>query len=209
MIFISYSRKNMDLLQGFRIHLRALFDEKDLFWTDNEIKADQQWDQEIKTALKDCKIAVMLISPTFLASGYIRDQEIPILLERRESEQIKLTSLYLVDSVVGHDDAAFKINVNGRERSIKLTEYQGLNTPGAPIAKFTRNHRAEEYKKAAINFKGLWDSVHHPSFPAQKTDRKQLTVTLEKNSKQTRLYQCFYYQDQKIEARPLPWDDRF
>ncbi len=208
MIFISYSRKNLDLLEEFRIHLRGLFDEENLiFWTDNEVKPDQKWDREIQNALKNCNIAVMLISPTFLASEYIRDVEIPILLDRRESGQIKLAVLYLITSVVDQKDAAFKINLHGRERSIKLTDYQGLNTPDPPIAKFTNdNERAEQFKNAAIKLKELWDSIQHPSFRAQKSGRKQLTVTLETDSKS--LHQCFYDQDKQIRECSLPWRDR-
>lgn len=50
------------------------------FWRDTEIVVGERWHDEIQQALAACQLGLLLISPTFLASKYITQQELPPFL---------------------------------------------------------------------------------------------------------------------------------
>src|ERR1700754_1504322 len=49
-------------------------------WSDQQIEAGDSWDASIKSQLQQARAAVLLVSPAFLASKYIRNSELPVLL---------------------------------------------------------------------------------------------------------------------------------
>jgi hypothetical protein len=81
-IFVSYSHQDSrylerDSLLGF---LKGLERDNIRFWTDQELKAGELWDQVIKQQLQACDIALVLVSQGFLDSAYCRNVEIAHLL---------------------------------------------------------------------------------------------------------------------------------
>ena len=124
-VFISYSHQDEAFLQAFRVHLKPWEDRKLLdIWSDRDIETSQDWHQTIQDAIQETAVAVLLISPDFLASDYIRQHELPDLLRAREEGEIDLACLYVRDSGVDDDDAAFEVTLStGETLSIKLTKY--------------------------------------------------------------------------------------
>ena len=131
-VFISYSHQDEAFLQAFRLHLKP-WEDRELLetWSDHKINTSQDWHQTIQAALQETAVAVLLISPDFLASDYIRQHELPDLLRAREDGELDLACLYVRDSGVDDDDAAFEVTLStGEALSVKLTKYQGLTIPG-------------------------------------------------------------------------------
>ncbi len=81
-IFISYSHKDEKWKERVDTHLSVLPDID--AWDDRRIGAGADWFREIKTALNDADIAILLISADFLSSKFIIEEEIPRLLRRRK-----------------------------------------------------------------------------------------------------------------------------
>ena len=54
-------------------------------WADNQLTAGSNWQSEIKTAIEKADVAVLLVSPAFLASDFIRTNELPRLLDKFNS----------------------------------------------------------------------------------------------------------------------------
>lgn len=52
-------------------------------WQDRRIEAGEEWLAAIKTAMRTCKLALLLVSQYFLASQFIQNEELPTLLEQR------------------------------------------------------------------------------------------------------------------------------
>ena len=88
-IFISYSHKDEVWKNRLHTQLAVLELEGHLsVWDDRQIEVGKDWLPEIKSALNQADVAIMLISADFLTSEFIRTKEIPTLLERREREGV-------------------------------------------------------------------------------------------------------------------------
>lgn len=64
-------------------------------WEDRRITEGDAWYPEIEEALNEADVAILLISADFLTSRFIRGEEVPLLLERREKEGIRAIPLIL------------------------------------------------------------------------------------------------------------------
>lgn len=81
--FISYSHKDERWKNRLMTQLAVLEFEGLLHvWADTRIAAGEDWYQRIQNAMDDSRVAVLLVSPDFLASRFIRNEEVPCLLQR-------------------------------------------------------------------------------------------------------------------------------
>jgi hypothetical protein len=84
--FLSYSHEDHRLFMGFRPHLAALRRGFGLdIWTDHNCEVGTLWNTRIEAAIKAAQVFVLLISPDFIASDYVNDNEIPAIREQRRS----------------------------------------------------------------------------------------------------------------------------
>lgn len=82
-IFISYSHRDEKFKDDLQIGLASLKNNGHIAaWDDRAILAGEEWDHQIKDALYQADIIILLVSPDFLASRYVREQEIKIAMER-------------------------------------------------------------------------------------------------------------------------------
>jgi hypothetical protein len=120
-VFVSYSHKDRAWLERVQVHLRPLArDGKLELWDDTRIKSGQRWRDEIKAALAQADVAILLISADFCASDFIAKNELPPLLESAQNER-------------GLVILGVHINYSDFENDRILSEYQTVNTPNQPI----------------------------------------------------------------------------
>lgn len=83
-IFVSYSRRDSDWkdLLGEQLGAFVNIGLLDL-WTDDRIEVGDDWLAELDDALASAAAAVLLVSASFLSSPFVRDHEVPKILERR------------------------------------------------------------------------------------------------------------------------------
>jgi len=87
-LFVSYSHRDEKFLAELRKYLEV---ERHLdVWSDERIEAGAQWREEIRGALAQADAAILLVSQDFLASEFIRNHELPTLLESVKSRRLKL-----------------------------------------------------------------------------------------------------------------------
>ena len=119
-IFVSYSHQDAETLTRLKTFLRPLEREGMVdSWDDTRIRASQRWKQEIEQALAGANIAVLLVSQAFLASDFIADNELPVLLKAAETRGTKIMSVIL-------EPCQFEWNEG-------LAQFQTVNPPDKPL----------------------------------------------------------------------------
>ncbi len=89
LIFISYSHEDTPLKNQLVTHLKALENQECCrLWVDNRIKPGEEWNEEIEKGLNTAHMIILLLTPDFLASGFIMKKEVPIAMQRRKEENV-------------------------------------------------------------------------------------------------------------------------
>ena len=132
-IFISYSHKDLVWLKKLQTMMSPLsLDRKLSIWDDTQIKAGMDWGEEISKALSSAKVAVLLVSPDFLASEFIAKKELNPLIEASEKGNAKLLW-------VGVSSCLYKHSV--------IEKFQAANDPNCPLDSLKEYEQKEELGK--------------------------------------------------------------
>jgi len=84
--FISYAHDDHRMFRTIRTQLKSVERAFGIqFWSDQRINAGYVWDAEIRKHIDMADLFVLLVSPAFLASNYIWDQELPAIINRRKA----------------------------------------------------------------------------------------------------------------------------
>jgi iron(II)-dependent oxidoreductase len=95
-IFISYSHKDEAWKERLVTQLRVLALEGAFnLWEDRQIVTGDAWKSEIEKAINGANLAILLISADFLTSNFIRSKEVPPLLQRRNTEGMRIFPIIL------------------------------------------------------------------------------------------------------------------
>src|SRR4051794_33227795 len=82
-VFVSYSREDAEWRRRFAEMLKPVVRERRLeVWSDERNLIGEQWRPQLDEAIKRSQAALLLVSPSFLASDFIMEQELPALVER-------------------------------------------------------------------------------------------------------------------------------
>ena len=90
-VFISYSHKDTKWRDELEIQLKPyLRDGSIMSWSDKQIHPGSQWFAEINSALTNTKVAVLLVTPAFIASDFIHEHELGPLLKEAARGGVKI-----------------------------------------------------------------------------------------------------------------------
>jgi hypothetical protein len=153
-VFVSYSREDKKALDELRPFLKPLERDGVLSgWDDTRIPAGADWQQEIDQALADAKVAVLLISQTFLASDFIVEHELPRILEREASGQLTVLPVFLSPSLV--EEVELSDPRSAGRGKITLVKFQGYGRPDKPLSTLSWSDRQRIYTGLAQDLKAL------------------------------------------------------
>jgi hypothetical protein len=129
-LFVSYSHKDGKWLEALRTQLEPLELDCDL-WHDQRIVPGDRWHREIESALRAAQAAIFLVSPDFLESAFIREHELPALLNGAESRGLRVLCLHVRPSVLAG---------TGRLKDVyeRLRRFQALNDPDRPLSRLSK-----------------------------------------------------------------------
>jgi hypothetical protein len=126
-VFVSYSHRDKKWLQRLQVHLKPLVRAGDIdLWDDTRIRPGADWKAQIDRALASARVAVLLVSADFLASDFIQDQELAVLLEAAERRGTRILPVILSHSL-------FTDSPLGR--------FQAINAPDKPLEQLTKAGR--------------------------------------------------------------------
>ena len=96
LVFFSYSHRDKVLRDKLEEHL-SILKYRGLIstWHDREIQAGQEWSQQIDIHLNNAHIILLLISSSFMASGYCYGIEMKRALERHEQKDADVVPILL------------------------------------------------------------------------------------------------------------------
>ena len=144
LVFISYSHRDKEWRKDLEIHLKPYLREGSITsWSDEQIVAGSQWFGEIKSALTQTTVTVLLVTPDFLASDFIHEHESGPLLKEAEQGGVRILWVPVRDS-------AYK--------QTALKNYQAALDPNKPLATWPKAKRdqawvkiCEQIEKAILN----------------------------------------------------------
>ena len=144
-VFISYSHKDKKLFDKLQTSLKPLIrDKKISVWDDTKIKAGDLRREEVKKAIDSAKVAVLLVSPDYLASDFIAEHERPPLLEASQKEGLKILWIALRHSLYTETEIA---------------RYQAVNDPARPLAGISGANREKELVRICREIKAAATSI--------------------------------------------------
>jgi len=109
------------------VHLTPfVLDKKVDYWVDTMIEPGSKWRGEIKQSFIYAKVAILLVSADFLASKFIRENELPPLLVAAQVEEVTILSVILSPCAYVHSE---------------LAQYQSINPPSRPMSAMNRHEK--------------------------------------------------------------------
>jgi formylglycine-generating enzyme required for sulfatase activity len=154
-LFISYSHKDRAFLEQFWTHIRPLEEDYGLQrWDDSRMRPGDIWLKEIEQALKRAQVALLLVSPDFLASDFIRRKELPALFEAAEKNG--LTILWL------------PIRPCSWKRHRQIEQYQSVGSLDPTLAEMDEVKRDREMVKITDHIHELFERVQNERHAAQQ-----------------------------------------
>jgi len=137
-LFISYSHKDEKWLNELKVFLRPL-EQNNLIsiWDDSEIQPGDNWRDEIKNALFDAKLAILLVSQDFLNSEFISNNELPQLLDAAEQKGVKILWIAVRPCTV-NDSEIIKYQAVHKDPPLTLLDPPHLETTLLEIYKAIR-----------------------------------------------------------------------
>jgi hypothetical protein len=133
LVFFSYShedKKSLDLIKKYLGS--AIRSERLRVWDDSQIEVGAIWRDEIKKALAAARVAVLLVSPAFLNSEFIANDELPPLLMAEKNKGLIICPVFLKHC---------NLDTSG------LKDYQAANDPKKPLSSISSQKRDEEISK--------------------------------------------------------------
>ncbi|HUK70719.1 MAG TPA: patatin-like phospholipase family protein [Streptosporangiaceae bacterium] len=98
-VFISYAHKDRQWLDRILQHLQPLVTAGTItIWSDKDIEAGQFWRKELNEAIGRTRVALLLVSPSYLRSDFVAAQEFPALIRAAEERRTVLTWVLLSDA---------------------------------------------------------------------------------------------------------------
>ncbi|MEM0993517.1 MAG: TIR domain-containing protein [Bacteroidota bacterium] len=127
-VFISYAHKDEEYKDELNIYLTPYERKKMIeIWDDRDILPGQLWDNEINNALFQADVVLFLVSPYFMASGYIDGVELKNAMELHEKK-----SLVLIPIIIRPSDMSM----------LDISKFQAVPRNAKPISTWENTDEA-------------------------------------------------------------------
>jgi hypothetical protein len=131
-IFISYAHKDDDhWLKTLRIHLSWLERKHSVeIWSDQNIHPGEKWRSSIQAALHRARVGILLVSPDFLNSDFVTNNELPNMLQAAESDGMTIFWIPVRPSSYRHSP---------------ISAFQSAHTPQRPLSSLPSSEQDQAF----------------------------------------------------------------
>ena len=116
--FISYSHKDQKWLERLNEMLVPLVRGGLTIWSDQRIRPGDDWRTAIEDELAKATVAILLVSPAFLASDFIHNNELPPLLAAARRNGLRVLWIPVSDCL---------------HEKTPIAAYQAVHPPAIPL----------------------------------------------------------------------------
>jgi hypothetical protein len=139
-VFISYAHKDNESEDKSKRWLDRLLEnlqplilqDQVSIWSDEKIEMGGDWHACIQASLQQAKAAVLLVSPAFLASKYIRNSELPVLFKKAKDNGLIIIPIILRPCLFNETRFKFPHPFEG-SAELSLSTLQSANPPNEPL----------------------------------------------------------------------------
>lgn len=170
-LFVSYSHKDREWLERFYQHI-AVLERRGLVepWSDIRTAVGANWETEIDAKLREAKVAVLLISPAFLASEWIWKREMPQIVAHHAAG-MELLPLVVRPCAWRLEESLARLQArptNGRALSLG-SESQA----DSDLSAFVYELAARVGRPPTLCLKGEWNGMYNGTRPIQLTIQEE------------------------------------
>jgi hypothetical protein len=121
-IFISYAHEDEAFKNALTQQLKGLQRQGLIApWDDRCIDGGEAWREKIGAAIEGCQLALLLVSPAFIASDFIYAEELARLLERRSREGIRVVPLIVKPCAWKHEKPIESLQARPKDAKAIIT----------------------------------------------------------------------------------------
>lgn len=123
-------------------------------WSDQDIEPGEDWHRTIQDSLDQAVAAVLMISPAFLNSKYIRNSEIPVLLKNAQERGVKILPIIVRRCLYEETKFKYPDPFEGPEELL-LSSIQAANPASKPLLSMTEDEQDETLLRIARKLKEI------------------------------------------------------
>jgi len=114
-------------------------------WHDERLSGGTAWDDRIRGAIEDSQIFVALVTNDYFASSYIRDHELPAIMERhRDHNALVLPLIYRESCWRGFFGSFIQVLPSRQGRVCPIADWKPIEN-GFAVAANATSHAVEEW----------------------------------------------------------------
>ena len=155
-IFICYAHKDNEdkdpakcWLDRLREQLEPLIQQGQIsICSDQEIDLGDNWHNHIQNNLTNARAALLLVSPAFLASKYIRNSELPVLLRNARQQGVKIIPIILRPCLFAESKFRYPDPLTGPEE-FTLASLQAAGSPSRALSEMSEGEQDRALLKVA------------------------------------------------------------
>lgn len=172
-VFICYAHKDNESsdtskrwLDRVREHLEPLVQQESItVCSDQDIDLGDDWHAQIQEQLDGARVAVLLVSPAFLASDYIRNSELPVLLRNAGEQGLRIIPVVLRPCSFAETKFKYPDPKTGPQQ-FTLASLQAAGSPSKALSEMTEGEQDRALLKVAQTLAQLVGGT-----PTTKLDR--------------------------------------
>jgi hypothetical protein len=149
-------------------------------WSDIDIETGQNWHDQIQQTLENTKAAVLLVSPAFLASTYIRNSELPVLLKNAKDRGLVILPVIIRHCLFKETTFKYPDPVNGLEK-LSLATLQSANSPTTPLNSLSEHEQDRVLLEVAQNLLAILHKSGSPQTTPGNFPKPIWNIPLERN----------------------------